>query len=147
MCFYINVVIHWWCDFVQQYDGKRRTHEWLLKEDSYYVHHIWYNEYFNNEHHQRQFILCALFIISKLVRCQLGKASYRFPQLIRPQGGRWSWGVSHLTNDCSIKRFWRGIPSLHQVINLIRNKLILKLIILIIFIDINNINIININIC
>ena len=35
VCCYINFVIHWWGNFVQQWDGKRRTHEWLLKEDSY----------------------------------------------------------------------------------------------------------------
>ena len=61
MCCYINVVIHWWCDFVQQWDGKRSTHEWLLNEDAYYVHHILSNEDFNNEHQQEDLYYVIIY--------------------------------------------------------------------------------------
>ena len=56
-CCYSLMVWFWF-----SMDVKKRTHEWLLKEYAYYVHHAWYNEYFNNVHQQRQFILAKKII-------------------------------------------------------------------------------------
>ena len=66
-------------------DVKKRTHEWLLKEYAYYVHHAWYNEYFNNVHQQRQFIL-AKKLLAKGSRPTLGQTHKGGRGLIVPSG-------------------------------------------------------------
>ena len=66
-------------------DVKKRTHECLLKEYTYYVHHAWYNEYFNNVHQQRQFIL-AKKLLAKGSRPTLKKTHKGGHGLIVPSG-------------------------------------------------------------
>ena len=41
VCCYINVAIHWWCDFVHQWDGNRSTHKWRKFK---YISHSEFNK-------------------------------------------------------------------------------------------------------